>query len=451
MFDSLSSRLQDIFKKLKGVGRLSEAQIEKALKEIRLALLEADVNYKVVKKFIGDVSEKAKGKEVLESLTPAQQVIKIVNNELIAALGGARVALRGFSNLDKTRLNPIMIVGLNGSGKTTSCAKLASYYKKQGYAPLVIAADMQRPAAVLQLKQLGERIGVEVFSAEGKKPEEVVADGLAYAYKKGSNLTLIDTAGRLHVDSELMDELVRIRALASPAEIFLVLDAMTGQESVNIASTFKEYLDISGVVFSKYDGDSRGGATLSIKYITGLDILFVGTGEKPENLEYFYPDRVASRILGMGDVLSLIEKAQEAFDSKKAMELERKLQKEDFTFEDFLEQIKSIKNMGSLEQVMEMIPGIGSLRKKGLDLAGSENEFKKVEAIINSMTRKERLAPSLINGSRKIRIAKGSGTTVNDVNKLLNQFKQAKGMMRKMSKFSKMFSLGKDSFSPFIQ
>ena len=451
MFDSLSSRLQDVFKKLKGVGRLSEAQIEKALKEIRLALLEADVNYKVVKRFIGDVSEKAKGKEVLESLTPAQQVIKIVHDELVSALGGGRVAARGSSTLDKTKLNPVMIVGLNGSGKTTSCAKLAAYYKKQGYSPLVIAADMQRPAAVLQLKQLGEKIGVEVFSVEGKTPCEVVTEGLAYAYKKGSNLTLIDTAGRLHVDKELMEELVKIKDISSPAEIFLVLDAMTGQESVNIASTFKEYLDISGVVFSKYDGDSRGGATLSIKYITGLDILFVGTGEKPENIEYFYPDRVASRILGMGDVLSLIEKAQDAFDAKKAMELEKKLLKEEFTFEDFLEQIKSIKNMGSLEQVMEMIPGIGSLKKKGLDLAGSENEFKKVEAIINSMTRKERLAPSLINGSRKIRIAKGSGTTVNDVNRLLNQFKQAKGMMKKMSKFSKMFGSGKSSLSPFLQ
>lgn len=426
MFDSLTNKLSAVFKKLRGHGKLSEQNITEALKEVRLALLEADVNFKVVKDFIDRIRTRAVGQEVLESLTPAQQVIKIVHEELIALMGGTSSGL----NLSFKPPIPIMLVGLQGSGKTTTAGKLGRFLKEKGRKPSLVPADVQRPAAIEQLKKLGEQLGIPVFNPDPQEsPLKICQKALKWADGEGMEVVLIDTAGRLHVDEVLMKELEEIKKEIVPREILLVADAMTGQDAVNIAKKFNDALDIHGVILTKLDGDARGGAALSIKAVTGKPVKFIGVGEKLEALELFYPDRMASRILGMGDVLSLIERAQEAIDEKKAEELQKKLLKDTFTLEDFREQLQQIKKMGSIEQILSMIPGIGRL-KLPKDLQGSEKELVKVEAIIDSMTKEERKRPEILNGSRRLRIAKGSGTTVQDVNQLLKQYLQTKKMLR---------------------
>jgi signal recognition particle subunit SRP54 len=430
MFDSLSEKLNRVFKKLKGRGRLSEANIQDALKEVRLALLEADVNYKVVKKLIEDIRGRAVGQDVLDSLTPGQQIIKIVNEELSRLMGESR------KGLELTGESPysLMLVGLQGSGKTTTAAKLASYLRKQGKHPYLVPADIDRPAAVDQLKKLGLQIDVPVYPTEkGQTPNEICMDAMGKAGAEGADVLILDTAGRLHVDEALMGELVAIKENINPTEILLVADAMTGQDAVNVAKHFNEALDISGVILSKMEGDARGGAALSIKAVTGKPIKFVGVGEKISALEPFHPDRMASQILGMGDVLSLIEKAEEQFDEKEARKLEEKLKKSEFDLEDFRTQLKQMKKLGSLEDILGMLPGMGKL-KKLKNLKPDEKELVKVEAMINSMTREERRRFKIINGSRRRRIATGSGTTVQDVNRLLKNFVQTKKMMEQFTK-----------------
>jgi signal recognition particle subunit SRP54 len=430
MFDSLSEKLNRVFKKLKGRGRLSEANIQDALKEVRLALLEADVNYKVVKKLIEDIRGRAVGQDVLDSLTPGQQIIKIVNEELSRLMGESR------KGLELTGESPysLMLVGLQGSGKTTTAAKLASYLRKQGKHPYLVPADIDRPAAVDQLKKLGLQIDVPVYPTEkGQTPNEICMDAMGKAGAEGADVLILDTAGRLHVDEALMGELVAIKENINPTEILLVADAMTGQDAVNVAKHFNEALDISGVILSKMEGDARGGAALSIKAVTGKPIKFVGVGEKISALEPFHPDRMASQILGMGDVLSLIEKAEEQFDEKEARKLEQKLKKSEFDLEDFRTQLKQMKKLGSLEDILGMLPGMGKL-KKLKNLKPDEKELVKVEAMINSMTREERRRFKIINGSRRRRIATGSGTTVQDVNRLLKNFVQTKKMMEQFTK-----------------
>jgi signal recognition particle subunit SRP54 len=430
MFDSLTDKLSSVFKKLRGHGKLTEQNITEALKEVRLALLEADVNFKVVKDFVERIRSRAVGQEVLESLTPAQQVIKIVHEELISLMGGMSSAL----NLSYKPPIPIMLVGLQGSGKTTTVGKLGKFLKDKGRKPYLVPADVQRPAAIEQLKKLGEQLGLPVFGPDPKEsPLTICRKALSWANGEDGDVLIIDTAGRLHIDEALMKELEEIRREIIPREILLVADAMTGQDAVNVARRFNEALDIQGVILTKLDGDARGGAALSIKAVTGKPIKFIGVGEKLDALEVFHPDRMASRILGMGDVLSLIEKAQEAIDTKKAQELEKKLLKDTFTLEDFREQLQQIKKMGSIEQILSMIPGMGRL-KLPQNLQGSEKELVKVEAIINSMTRQERRSPEVLNGSRRLRIAKGSGTTVQDVNQLLKQYLQMKKMLRQFKK-----------------
>jgi len=429
MFESLTEKLNKTFKKLRRHGRLSEKNIQDALKEVRLALLEADVNYKVVKKLIEDIRGRTVGQEVLESLTPGQQVIKIVDQELTTLMGGAR------QELQLTGRTPfsLMLVGLQGSGKTTTAGKLSQYLTKHGRNPCLVAADIYRPAAIEQLKKLGSQLSVPVHSSDNKKPERICLDALSKAGEVGADVLIIDTAGRLHIDDELMAELVRIKGKINPTEILLVADAMTGQDAVNVAKHFNETLDITGVILTKMEGDARGGAALSIKAVTDKPIKFIGVGEKLDALEPFFPDRMASRILGMGDMLSLIDKAQEEFDEKEALKLEKKLKKREFDLSDFHTQLLQLKKMGSLEQVLGMLPGMGQL-KQLKKMKPNEKELIKIEAIINSMTKDERRNYKIINGSRRKRIARGSGTKIQDVNRLLKNFAQTKKMMEHISR-----------------
>lgn len=435
MFESLTEKLESIFKKLKGKGLLKEEDVEVALKEIRLALLEADVNFKVVKDFVQKIKEKAIGKEVLESLTPGQQVIKIVNEELCQLLGktNSRIPLSP---------NPptiIMMVGLHGSGKTTTSAKLARLFKKEGRRPMLVAADLQRPAAIDQLISLGSQIDVPVyFSKDIKDPVTLCYDSVKKAKVDARDIVILDTAGRLHIDESLMAELKKIKDSVSPKEIIFVADAMTGQDAVNIARNFGEQIGIDGIILTKMDGDARGGAALSIISVTGKPIKFIGTGEKIEMLEPFYPDRIASRILGMGDVLSLIEQAQKTFDHKEAEKLQKTILDESFTFDDLREQLQKMRNMGPLENLINMIPGMNKIKNMDID----ERELVKVEAIINSMTKKEKRDHNIINGNRRRRIALGSGTTVPDVNRVIKQYIEIKKML-KMFKGKKGFKLPK--------
>lgn len=430
MFESLTDKLNGVFKKVTGRGKLSEKNIQDALKEIRLALLEADVNYKVVKSLVEDIRVRAVGQEVLESLTPGQQLIKIVNEELTRLMGEAN---EGIQFVGQTP-HAVMLVGLQGSGKTTTAAKLARHLRKQGRHPYLVPADIYRPAAVDQLKKLGDQINIPVHPTDlDRKPEDTCLEALAMAGKASSDVLIIDTAGRLHIDEKLMSELVRIKEKINPAEILLVADAMTGQDAVNVAKDFNKTLDISGIILTKMEGDARGGASLSIKAVTGKPIKFIGVGEKIDALEPFHPDRMASQILGMGDVLSLIEKAQEEIDEDEAIKLEKKLRRNEFDLEDFRAQLKQIKKLGSLEQILGMIPGMGNLKKlKGF--SPDEKELVKVEAMINSMTKEERRHYKIMNGSRKRRIARGSGTTVQEVNRLLKNFAQTKKMMEQFTK-----------------
>jgi len=442
MFDSLTDKLSVVFKRLRGHGKLTEQNITEALKEVRLALLEADVNFKVVKDFVERIRSRAVGQEVMESLTPGQQVVKVVHEELISLMGGVNSSL----NLSFKPPIPIMLVGLQGSGKTTTAGKLAKFLKDKGRKPYLVPADVRRPAAIEQLKRLGEQLGIPVFNPDPQgSPLEICKKALTLADEQNQDVLLLDTAGRLHIDEALMKELEEIKRELIPREILLVADAMTGQDAVNVAKRFNEALDIQGVILTKLDGDARGGAALSIKAVTGKPIKFIGVGEKLDALEIFHPDRMASRILGLGDVLSLIEKAQEAIDAKKAQELEKKLLKDTFTLEDFREQLQQIKKMGSIEQIFSMIPGMSRL-KLPKDLQGSEKELVKVEAIINSMTKEERRSPEILNGSRRLRIAKGSGTTVQDVNQLLKQYLQTKKMLRQFKR-SGMRGLPRGLFS----
>ena len=432
MFESLGEKLNNAFKKFRNKGKLTEADVKAGMREIKLALLEADVNFKVVRDFIKIVSERAVGSEVLESLLPAQQVVKIVNEELTRLMGGSQSKLTIASKPPTI----IMMVGLQGAGKTTHAAKLAGLYKKQGKRPLLVACDVYRPAAIKQLQVVGEKLDIPVFTMGDKEsPVKIAKEGVKFANLKGYDMVFIDTAGRLQIDELLMDELKNIKAEVEPTEILLTVDAMIGQESVNVAETFNDLLDITGVILTKLDGDTRGGAALSIRYVTGKPIKFIGTGEKLDTIEPFHPDRMASRILGMGDVLTLIDKAQAAFDEKQAAALEEKMRKQTFTLDDYLEQMAQLKNMGNLEQLMGMMPGVkpGALKDAKID----EKAMARTEAIIKSMTRREREKPEIINASRKKRIAAGSGTSVEDVNKLLKQFDQMLKMMKQFSDMGK--------------
>ena len=428
MLQGLMDKMNAAFQSFRNKGKLTEADVKAGMRQIKLALLEADVNFKVVKEFVARVSERAVGQEVLESLVPAQQVVKIVREELIAIMGEEN---------EKLTISPkpptvVMMCGLQGSGKTTQSAKLARLMKQQGKRPLLVACDVYRPAAVSQLKVVGEQVEVPVFSIDGSTDAVKIAkEGVAFAEKNARDLVILDTAGRLHVDEELMEELRRIKETVSPTEILLVVDAMTGQDAVNVAESFNELLDITGVLLTKMDGDTRGGAALSVRHVTGKPIKFIGTGEKLDALEPFYPDRMASRIIGMGDVLSLIDRAEAAFDEKQAREMEQKLRSNTFTLEDYMEQFDSLKKMGSLEQLMGMIPGMkpGAMKDVQLD----ERAVDRMKAIIQSMTPRERVKPDLINASRKRRIAAGCGQSVEDVNKLLRQFESVNKMMKQFS------------------
>lgn len=432
-FGSLSEKLNHIFSKLRSRGKLTELEIKGAMREIRIALLEADVNILVAKDFIKKVSEKAVGEEILKSLTPAQQVVKIVNEEMIALMGSTNSKL----NVSPKPPTIIMMCGLQGAGKTTLCGKLALHLKKQGKKPLLCACDIYRPAAINQLKVVGDKAQVEVFEKGQTNAVKIAKEGVKYAEKFGFDTVIIDTAGRLHVDEELMDELADIKSAVNPTEILLTVDAMTGQDAVNVAETFNNRLDVTGVVLTKLDGDTRGGATLSIKAVTGKPIKFSSVGEKLTDLEPFYPDRMASRILGMGDVLSLIEKAQDAVTEEQAKKLEKKFRENSFTLGDFLEQFDAIKKMGPIGDILQMIPGVGTkLKISENDI--DEKKIARMKAIIQSMTEKERNDPSIINSNRKKRIASGSGTTIQDINQLLKQFEQTK-MMMKQFKSKKRF------------
>ena len=432
MFESLGDKLSNAFKKFKNKGKLTEADVKAGMREVKLALLEADVNFKVVKAFINTVSERAVGTEVMEALNPGQQIVKIVNEELTALMGGSQAKL----TIAPKPPTVIMMVGLQGAGKTTHAGKLALMYKKQGKRPLLVACDVYRPAAIKQLEVVGAQIDVPVFQMGDKEsPVKIAQEGIKLAMQKGYDMVFVDTAGRLQIDEKLMEELQNIKAAVNPAEILLTVDAMIGQESVNVADTFNKLLDITGVILTKLDGDTRGGAALSIRYVTGKPIKFIGIGEKMDAIEPFYPDRMASRILGMGDVLTLIEKAQQQFDEKKAAEMEQKLRSQTFTLDDYLEQFDQLRNMGDLNQLAGMIPGMkpGQLKDAKVD----ERLLARQEAIILSMTKKERAKPELLNASRKIRIAKGSGTTVEDVNRLLKQFEQIRKLMKQFSDMGK--------------
>lgn len=426
-FEGLSEKLNATFKSLRGKGRLSEEDIRLAMREVRLALLEADVSYKVVKDFIAAVSARAVGVEVLESLTPAQQVIKIVSEELTKLMGGANAKLTYASHPPTV----VMMVGLQGAGKTTNVAKLAGLLRRQGKRPLLVACDVYRPAAITQLQVVGKQLDIPVFEMGKSDPVRIAEEAVKYAKDHGNDVVFLDTAGRLHVDAELMDELRQLKTAVKPNEILLVVDAMTGQDAVSAAKTFDEYLDITGVMLSKLDGDARGGAALSIKAVTGKPIKFIGTGEKLDQIEPFHPGRMASRILGMGDMLTLIEKAEAAFDAKKAAELEQKLKSNKFTLSDFYDQLSQLKNMGSLDEIAAMMPGMNAGALKGAQV--DEKAMGRTAAIIQSMTPYERENPSVLNSSRKRRIALGAGVKVEDINKLLKQFDMMNQMMKQFS------------------
>ena len=450
-FEGLTEKLSAAFKRLRGKGRLTEADVKEAMKEIRMALLEADVNFKVVKQFVASVTERAVGSDVLESLTPAQMIVKIVNEELTNLMGGESTKL----TISPKPPTVVMLCGLNGAGKTTNGAKLAGFLKKQGKRPLLVACDTFRPAAITQLEVVGSQVDVPVFQMGQIDPIDIAKAGIEHAKKHGNDIVFIDTAGRLHVDEELMEQLKQMKAAIDPTEILLIVDAMIGQDAVNAAKAFDEALDITGVMLTKLDGDARGGAALSIKAVTGKPIKFVGQGEKLDQVDLFYPDRMASRILGMGDVLSLIEKAQQSFDAKKAAELEQKLRKNKFTLADFYDQLVQVKSMGSLSDIAGMLPGVNSKALEGAMV--DESALARTEAIILSMTPAEREDPSLLNNSRKKRIAAGSGTQVVDINRLLKQFelmqqmsKQFSGKnMKKLGRMGKFGGFGKLPGLPF--
>ena len=444
MLENLGNRFQDIFKKIRGHGKLSESNIKDALREVKMSLLEADVNYKVVKDFTNKISEKAIGTEVIRGVNPAQQFIKLVNDELVELLGGTS------SKLTKGLRNPtiIMLAGLQGAGKTTFAAKLAKFLKKQNEKLLLVGVDVYRPAAIKQLQVLGEQIGVDVYSEEGNKDVVGIATrAIEKAKEINATYMIVDTAGRLHVDETLMEELKELKKAIKPQEILLVVDAMIGQDAVNLAESFNNALSVDGVILTKLDGDTRGGAALSIKAVVGKPIKFIGVGEKLNDIEIFHPDRLVSRILGMGDVVSLVEKAQEVIDENEAKSLEEKIKSQKFDLNDFLKQLQTIKRLGSLGGILKLIPGMPKID----DLAPAEKEMKKVEAIIQSMTKEERKKPDILKASRKIRIAKGSGTDVSDVNKLLKQFEQMKSMMKMFSsgKMPNMGAMGKGGKFPF--
>lgn len=442
-FQSLTEKLANAFKKFRSKGKLTATDVKEGMREIKLALLEADVSFKVVKDFIKNVTERAVGSEVLESLLPAQQVVKIVNEELINLMGKTQAKLE----ISSKPPTVIMMAGLQGAGKTTHVGKLAGMYKKQGKNPLLVACDIYRPAAIKQLQIVGEKLNIPVYAEEKSKNAVLIAkNALSFAQKQGYDMVFIDTAGRLHIDEVLMKELQDIKNATEPTEILLVIDSMLGQDAVNVAETFNNILEITGVILTKLDGDTRGGAALSVRYVTGKPIKFIGTGEKMDAIEPFYPDRMASRILGMGDVLSLIEKAEEAFDKKKAEELEKKMRENSFTLTDYLEQLAQLKKMGSLESMLAMVPGMS-----GKDVQIDENMLMHTEAIILSMTPKERENPDIISSSRKKRIAAGSGTSVEEINKLLKQFEQMRKMMKQLSsgKFNGFGGFGKKMKMPF--
>ena len=425
-FESLTDRLAGVFKKLRGHGKLTEADIKAAMREVRMALLEADVNYKVAKDFCAKVSERAMGQEVMESLTPAQQVVKIVNEELVALMGGSEAARLNIKNKGQTI---IMLCGLQGNGKTTHAAKLAKYYIKQGRRPMLVACDIYRPAAIDQLQVVGKQAGAPVFTLPGAKPPEIARKALAHAKDYGNDIIILDTAGRLQIDEVLMQELVQIKEAVPVDETLLVVDAMAGQDAVNVAKTFNETVGVDGIILTKTDGDTRGGAALSVLAVTGKPIKFQGTGEKLDDLDVFHPDRMASRILGMGDVLTLIEKAEKAYDAKKAAEMEEKLKTNRFTLQDFYDQMVQMKSMGSMEEILAQMPGGGNLKGVKLD----EKAMAHTEAIILSMTPKEREKPEIIGASRKKRIAAGAGLKVEDVNRLLKSFEQMRKLIKQFS------------------
>ena len=452
MFDSLSDKFQKIFKHLRGQGKLTEENIREALREVRMALLEADVHYKVAKDFVAGIAARAVGQEVMQSLTPGQQVIKIVNEALTDLMGGEAVPLK---LIGRTPV-PIMLVGLQGSGKTTTAAKLARKLVQEKRKPCLVPADIYRPAAIDQLKTLGNQLSLPVYpSTPDQRPEDIAREAIAYARQQNCDTLLVDTAGRLHIDSELMAELERLKAILTPAEILFVADSMTGQDAVQVAGAFHEALEITGVVLTKLDGDARGGAALSIRSVTGCPIKFIGVGEKLDALEVFHPERMSSRILGMGDMLSMIEKAQEAFDEKEAQELAKKFKEDTFTLEDFRNQLRQVKKLGSMEQILGMLPGMGmmkELKKMQID----EKEFVRMEAIINSMTKEERRRAEILNAGRRKRIASGSGTTVQEVNRLVKSYDEARRMMRQVmgggaggTKKKKGKGRRKKSFFPF--
>ena len=438
-FDGLASKLQDTLKKLKGKGKLTVKDLKEAMREVKLALLEADVNFKVVKKFISNVKDKCVGEEVLNSLTPGQQVIKIVNDELTTLMGETESKLKYSDNGPTV----FMLVGLQGAGKTTMAGKLALHLRKKNKKPLLVACDIYRPAAIKQLQVVGKQIDIPVFSMGDKvKAVDIAKAAIEHAKDNGNNVVIIDTAGRLHIDEDLMQELKDVKEVSNPSEILLVVDAMTGQDAVNVAETFNNSLDLSGIILTKLDSDTRGGAALSIRDITGKPIKFVGVGEKMSDIEVFHPDRMASRILGMGDVLSLIEKAQQAIDQDEASKLSEKMLNQEFNFDDYLSAMDQMKKLGPINKLIEMIPGVNTKELEGIDFSQGEKQMATVKAIIQSMTAKERKQPSLVigNGSRKRRIAKGSGTTVQEVNKVLKGYEMMKKQMKQMKSFQKNVS-----------
>ena len=429
-FENLSDKLQDTFKKLKGKGVLTEEDIDKAMREVKLALLEADVNFKVVKEFVAEVKAKALGADVLNSLTPGQQVVKIVNDELISLMGGTNSRL----TYSSTGFTTIQMVGLQGTGKTTTCGKLAMYLKKEGKKPMLAACDIYRPAAIDQLEVVGKQVDVPVYTErDNRKAEEIALHAKKEAESRGYNVLIVDTAGRLQIDEELMEELVRVKAAVKPHEILLVVDALTGQDAVNAAEGFNNKLGIDGIIMTKMDGDSRGGAALSAKKVTGKPVKFMGMGEKLDALEPFHPERMASRILGMGDMLSLIEKAQENYDEEKAAKLEKKLRKNEFTLEDFLDQMGEVRNMGGLGKILDMLPGVNKKNVSEDDIDKGEKEFRQMEAIIRSMTLEERRNPALLNASRRKRIAQGAGQPVSKVNQLIKKYEDTKKLMKQFN------------------
>ena len=430
-FESLSNKLQDVFKQLRGKGKLTEKDVKAALREVKLALLEADVNFKIVKDFVNRVTEKAIGGDVLEGLNPGQQVVKIVNDELVELMGSTQSKLT-FSSKPPT---VYMMVGLQGAGKTTTTGKLAGQLRKQGKHPLLVACDVYRPAAIKQLQVVGKTYDIPVFEMGQEDPVKIASEAVKYASGNGNDIVIIDTAGRLHINEELMDEHLNIKTAVRPQEILLVVDAMTGQDAVNVAESFNEKLGLDGIIITKLDGDTRGGAALSVRAVTGKPIKYVGMGEKMEDLESFYPDRMASRILGMGDVLSLIEKAQQVYDENQAKELEKKMRSSEFNLEDFMAQLQQVKKMGPMKDLLKMMPGASKLKLDDINI--DDNATVKVEAIIQSMTVEERRNPDILNGSRKKRIARGSGRSIQEVNQLLKQFNEMKKMMKSLTDMTK--------------